>query len=226
MKKKMVVFSGAGLDVESGIQAFRTDGGLWYEYNVEDVATIEGWRKNRQLVLKFYNERHKQLDTVVPNSAHLYLAELEKKYDVYHITQNVSNLLERAGCTNVLHLHGQLTKMRAFNNNTVYDWPKDFDIQTDSVDENGDTLRPHIVWFGEDVPNMGKAEKLTKDADILIVIGTSLQVYPAANLLYKVNFRTPVYYIDPSISDVGIDIRNFTHIKETATEGVKQLKLW
>jgi len=225
MKKKIVVFTGAGISAESGIQTFRDSDGLWEQYDVKDVATIDGWRKDRKLVLKFYNERHKQLDTVEPNSAHYFLAELEQKYDVQIVTQNVDDLHERAGSTNVLHLHGQLTKMRAFNNNTVYDWPKDFDIQTDSVDENGDTLRPHIVWFGEDVPNMGKAEKLTKEADILIVIGTSLQVYPAANLLYKVNFRTHTYYIDPSDSDVGIDIRNFTHIKETATKGVKKLKL-
>jgi len=225
MKKKIVVFTGAGISAESGIQTFRDSDGLWEQYDVKDVATIDGWRKDRQLVLKFYNERHKQLDTVEPNSAHYFLAELEKKYDVQIVTQNVDDLHERAGSTNVLHLHGQLTKMRAFNNFTVYDWPKDFDIQTDSVDENGDTLRPHIVWFGEAVPNMGKAEKITKEADILIVIGTSLQVYPAANLLYKANFRAPIYYIDPSDSDIGIDIKNFTHIKETATEGVKKLKL-
>ena len=225
MKKKIVVFTGAGISAESGVQTFRDSDGLWCEYDVKDVATIDGWRKDRQLVLKFYNERHKQLDTVQPNSAHYFLAELEKKYDVQIVTQNVDDLHERAGSTNVLHLHGELTKMRAFNNHTIYDWPKDFDIQTYSVYENDDTLRPHIVWFGEQVPNMDKAEKITKDADIFIVIGTSLQVYPAANLLYKVKFRTPIYYIDPTESEVGDDIINFTHIKEKATIGVKSLKL-
>lgn len=223
MKKKIVVFTGAGLDAESDIQTFRDSDGLWNEYNIKDVATIDGWRENRKLVLNFYNERHKQLNTVEPNSAHYYLAKLEEKYDIFHITQNVSDLLERAGCTNVLHLHGELTKMRGFNSGTIYDWDKDFDIQTNSVDENDDTLRPHIVWFGEDVPNMNKAEKLVREADILIVIGTSLLVYPAANLVHKVKFRTPIYYIDPS--STNIDNNYVTHIQENATEGVKQLKL-
>jgi len=221
MKKKVVVFSGAGLDAESGVSTFRTDNGLWENYDVKDVANIDGWRNNRQLVLNFYNERHKQLDAVEPNSAHYYLAELEKKHDVFHITQNITDLLERAGCTNVLHLHGELTKMRGFNSGTIYDWDKDFDIQTHSVDENGDTLRPHVVWFGEDVPNMVKAEKLVRDADVLIIIGTSLLVYPAANLVYKVKFRTPIYYIDPSNSDID----DVIHIKDVATDGVKKLNL-
>lgn len=221
-KKKLVIFSGAGLDVESGISAFRgSKDNLWEEYDVMDVASIQGWRKDRQLVLNFYNERRKHLSTVVPNSAHIDLVELEKEYEVFHITQNVSDLLERAGCSNILHLHGELTKMRSWDSSTIYDWDPDFEIKTDSLDDNGELLRPHIVWFGEDVPNMNKALRIAKEADIFVVIGSSLQVYPAASLIEHVKYGKPIYIVDPN----GVDYLDSgtTHIKEVATVGVKQL---
>jgi len=225
--KKIVVFTGAGLDAESGIKTFRDSSGMWEEYNVKDVATLTGWRMNKQLVLDFYNERHKQMYAAQPNEAHYFLAELEKEYDVYHVTQNVSDLLERGGCTKVLHLHGELTKKRSYTTGKVFDWLEDEVLTLQTTCPDGWLLRPHIVWFEEQVPNMGIAEKLAQEADILVVIGTSLKVYPAANLVFCANTDIPVFYIDPKYLEVGVDFPqfdNFTQIKETATNGVKILK--
>lgn len=222
MNKKIVVFSGAGISVESGIPAFRTEDGMWNNYRIEDVASIDGWRRNRQLVLDFYNKRHRELETVEPNKAHKILANLEKDFEIQVITQNVDDLHERAGSTNVLHLHGELTKMRSFNSNEVYDWPYDINIETNSVAPDGSPLRPHIVWFGEDVPNMNKAYSIAETADIFVVIGTSLQVYPAANLIEYVSTDVPIYFINPEKNiDLWYDV---IHIKDVATKGVDKLR--
>jgi NAD-dependent deacetylase len=229
MKKKLVIFSGSGLDSESGISTFRGDDNncLWDEYNVKDVASIEGWRRNRQLVLDFYNKRHNQLSTVVPNSAHFDIAELEKDYDVINITQNVSDLLERGGSTNILHLHGELTKMRTCLTNEILPWKQGIDLETSSQTDDGESLRPHIVWFGEAVPNMTPAIEIVKEADIFVVIGTSLQVYPAANLLDYVGDDVPIFVVDPQsvVDPYAFDTSrmNITYIKEVATSGVKKL---
>jgi len=219
-KKRLVVITGAGISAESGIKTFRDSDGTWEKYNVMDVAHIDGWRKNRQLVLDFYNERRQQLKNVVPNSAHLDLVKLEKYYDVQIITQNVDDLHERAGSTKVLHLHGELTKLRTFNTHKISDWPENFELVTNSCDENGELLRPHIVWFGEDVSNMGYARLMIMDAEIVIIIGTSLQVYPAAKLIDCIEDRVPTYLIDPNKQ---FNLFNIKHIKENATVGMESL---
>jgi len=223
MKKKLVVLSGAGISAESGIKTFRDSDGLWEGHNVMDVATPEGWKKNPELVLDFYNQRRKQLQTVEPNPAHKILAELENHFEVCIITQNVDDLHERAGSTNVLHLHGELLKVRSTDNYTyLLEW-KDNLLSTD-VDENGFQLRPHIVWFGEDVPALEEAVKITLEADLFVVIGTSLQVYPAAGLIDYVDSNVPVFYIDPkpiAIPNLRNPIEVFSNV---ASEGMKILK--
>lgn len=179
MKKKIVVLSGAGISAESGIKTFRDSDGLWEGHDVMEVASPEGWRKNQELVLDFYNKRRQQLKNVLPNRAHEILAELQDNFDVQIITQNVDDLHERAGSKNVLHLHGELLKVRSvYNENYVLDWTED--INLGDFDDNGNQLRPHIVWFGEAVPALEEALPIVMQADYLIVIGTSLQVYPAA----------------------------------------------
>ena len=196
MKKKVVVLTGAGISAESGIKTFRDSDGLWEGHNVLDVATPEGWHKNPALVLDFYNQRRKQLKEVTPNAAHILLAELERDFDVQIITQNVDDLHERAGSTKVLHLHGELLKVRStVNPNYILDWSEDLNFG--DFDENQNQLRPHIVWFGEEVPALERAVELTEIADYFAVIGTSLQVYPAAGLIDFTKATTPVYYIDP-----------------------------
>ena len=201
VKKKLVVLTGAGISAESGIQTFRDTDGLWEGHNVNDVATPEGWRKNQELVLKFYNDRRRQLPNVQPNLGHITLAELEKHFDVHIITQNVDNLHERAGSTNVLHLHGQLDKVRSVNNaDNILDWTSD--LITGDVDDKGFQLRPHIVWFGEDVPALETALEITQSADFFVVVGTSLQVYPAAGLIQYAPHGIPVFYIDPNPADI------------------------
>ena len=190
MKKKLVVLTGAGVSAESGIMTFRDSDGLWENHKVEDVAAIEGWYKNPELVLDFYNARRSQLATVRPNAAHFAIAELENDFDVTVITQNVDNLHERAGSTRVIHLHGELTKVRPENTYNEMDGFSEasvFDIGTDSINigdlaPNGAQLRPHIVWFGEAVPKIGQALDYVESADIMLIVGTSLQVYPAAGL--------------------------------------------
>lgn len=223
MKKKLVVLSGAGISAESGIKTFRDSDGLWEGHNVMDVATPEGWKKNPELVLDFYNQRRKQLQTVEPNLAHKILTELENDFDVFIITQNVDDLHERAGSSNVLHLHGELLKVRSTNNyNRLLDWKDDL-LSTD-VDENGFQLRPHIVWFGEDVPALEEAVKITLEADFFVVIGTSLQVYPAAGLIDYVDSNVPIFYIDPKPIAIP-NLRNPLEVFANVTsEGMKLLK--
>ena len=225
-KTKLVIFTGAGISAESGIKTFRDAGGLWEEHRVEDVASIEGWHRNSELVLRFYNARRKQLIDAQPNKAHFLIAKLEEKYDVNVITQNVDDLHERAGSSNVLHLHGELMKVRSTaNENLIYDVgsisKNGTDIDIGDRCEQGSQLRPHIVFFGEAVPNMSPAIKLTATADIFCVIGTSLAVYPAASLLYYVEPHTKIYLIDPNPPN---NISNNIYvIPEKATEGVNKL---
>lgn len=194
--KKIVVLTGAGVSAESGINTFRDAGGLWEGHDVMEVASPEGWNKNRELVLDFYNQRRRQLDTVKPNAAHLALKELENDYHVVIITQNVDDLHEQAGSSNIIHLHGELRKMRSsVNEHKVYNC--DGDILLGQKCELGSQLRPHIVWFGEMVPMLSVAAREIQDADIAIIIGTSMQVYPAAGLIDYAPEGIPVYYIDP-----------------------------
>ena len=194
--KKIVVLTGAGVSAESGINTFRDAGGLWEGHDVMEVASPQGWRKNRELVLNFYNERRRQLDEVEPNAAHFALKELEKDYHVVIITQNVDDLHERAGSSNVIHLHGELRKMRSsVHEDKVYDCKGDI-LLGDKCDL-GSQLRPHIVWFGEMVPMLEVAARELLDADIAIIIGTSMQVYPAAGLIDYAPTGIPIYYIDP-----------------------------
>ena len=230
MKKKLVVLTGAGVSAESGISTFRTNNGLWDNHRVEDVASIEGWYRNPQLVLDFYNERRLQLGTVKPNAAHYALAELENEWDVTVITQNVDNLHERAGSTRIIHLHGELTKVRpenCYNDVDNYSEESVFDIGYDVVNlgdlaPNGAQLRPHIVWFGEAVPYINAAIDHVMDADILLIVGTSLQVYPAAGLYAYAKADTPIYIIDPA--DVSVRDGRLTHIKDVATSGMETFK--
>ena len=221
MKKKLVVLSGAGISAESGIQTFRDSDGLWEGHNVNDVATPEGFNRNPELVLDFYNQRRKQLHNVIPNSGHEIIAALEHDFDVRIITQNVDNLHEKAGSTNVLHLHGELLKVRSTaNKNYILDWIED--LVLGDFDDKGNQLRPHIVWFGEDVPALEEAVSIVQNADILIIIGTSLQVYPAAGLMNFANENIPVYYIDPKPAEI-YDLPN--DIKIIATTGSKGMKI-
>ena len=223
MRKKIVVLSGAGISAESGIKTFRDTDGLWEGHNVMDVATPEGWQKNPELVLDFYNKRRQELKTVKPNEGHIIIAELEQDFDVHIITQNVDNLHEKAGSSKVLHLHGELTKVRSTaNKNHVLDWTDDLNLG--HFDDHGNQLRPHIVWFGEDVPAIEKAVSIVALADILIIIGTSLQVYPAASLMNFAHQDIPVYYIDPKPATV-YDLPNPLKIIEAvASKGMKTLQ--
>lgn len=216
-KKRIVVLSGAGISAESGLKTFRDSNGLWENYRIEDVATPEAWQKNPELVLQFYNQRRRQLKEVNPNSAHLALAELEKDFDIQIITQNVDDLHERAGSANVLHLHGSLlSKCSSWDkshNTYVYS-----DMTLDDYAPDGSRFRPDIVWFGENVTLFDKAIELTETADVFLVIGTSLQVYPAANLVSYVRPDVPIFIIDKNIPLVsGLD---FIGIQETATKGI------
>ena len=223
MKKKLVVLTGAGISAESGIKTFRDSDGLWEGHNVNDVATPEGWHKNPALVLDFYNYRRKQLKEVQPNLGHIILAELENEFDVFIITQNVDDLHERAGSTNVLHLHGELLKVRSTKNpEYILDWHNDLNFG--DFDENKNQLRPHIVWFGEEVPALEEALTLTQSADYFAVIGTSLQVYPAAGLIDFTTRETPIFYIDPKPIKIP-NLRNpLEVIPMRATEGVAFMK--
>lgn len=221
--KNIVVLTGAGMSAESGIATFRDSGGLWDQYKVEDVATPEGFARNPQLVLDFYNKRRRETISATPNQGHLLLASLQSRYNVYIITQNVDNLHEKAGSKNVLHLHGELMKVRSSVNPDLI---MDVDLHNPDTKvgdkcTDGSQVRPHIVWFGEAVPMMSEAERITAKADILIVIGTSLNVYPAAGLVNYAPADTPVYLIDPK--DVQIYRPNVTFIKKGASEGMKEL---
>ena len=228
--KKITVLTGAGVSAESGVSTFRDSDGLWENHKVEDVASIEGGYRNPQLVLDFYNARRAQLFQVRPNSAHLAIAELEKEYKVTVVTQNVDNLHERAGSTKIIHLHGELTKVRpenCCNDRDGYSEETVFDIGADEINlgdmaPNGAQLRPHIVWFGEAVPKIEAAIEAVEAADILLIVGTSLQVYPAAGLYRYAKMGTPIYIIDPK--DVPVRDGRLTHIKEVATKGMEVFK--
>jgi NAD-dependent deacetylase len=222
--KHIVVLTGAGMSAESGIATFRDSGGLWEQYAVEDVATPEGYRRNPQLVLDFYNARRKAAFDAKPNKGHIGLAEMEADYKVSIITQNVDDLHERAGSTHVLHLHGELSKVRSTADpSLIYTLtPDNWEIKLGDKCEKGSQLRPHIVWFGEAVPMIEKAVDIVHTADILVVIGTSLNVYPAAGLLNYVRSGTPVYLIDPN--DVSVHQPDVCFIKKGASEGVAQLR--
>ncbi len=224
MKKKLVISTGAGISAESGIKTFRDAGGLWENYPVMDVASADGFRRNPELVHEFYNQRRRDLLKAQPNAAHRALVELEKDYDVYVITQNVDDLHERAGSNNVLHLHGELMKIRSITHPEYVEslTPDNLETSPETRGKNGDPMRPHIVFFQEDVPNMEKAIDLVEEADIFVVIGTSLAVYPAAGLLYYVRQGVPVYYIDPHPAATP-DIPNLTVIPEPATKGMETL---
>ena len=223
MKKKLVVLTGAGISAESGIKTFRDAYGLWEGHNVMDVASPQGWNRNTALVLDFYNQRRRQLHEVKPNLGHIVLAELENEFDVHIITQNVDNLHEQAGSSKVLHLHGELLKVRSTVDETyILEWKSDLNLG--DVDENGNQLRPHIVWFGEAVPALDDAIAITQNADYLVIIGTSMQVYPAAGLLHYSNKNVPVFYIDPKPATI-YDLENpLEIIPMNATEGVPLLR--
>lgn len=221
--KKIVVLSGAGISAESGIKTFRDADGLWEGHDIMEVASPIGWNKNPTLVLDFYNKRRAQLLTVQPNKAHEILAELEKQFNVHIITQNVDDLHERAGSSSILHLHGELLKVRSVSNEkNIMQWKTDLNLG--DCDADGNQLRPHIVWFGEAVPLIEKAIEIVESADILIIIGTSLQVYPAAGLMNYVNQNVPVYYIDPKPASI-YDLPNKLKVLPlSAVEGMKILK--
>ena len=220
--KKLVVLTGAGVSAESGISTFRDSNGLWENYNVADVATIEGWWRNRALVLEFYNQRRGELATKKPNEAHKLIAALEKDFDVTVVTQNIDNLHEQGGSTKVIHLHGEATKVR----------PEDCDqdcktidvgyrpVNLGDTDKRGVQLRPNIVWFGEAVPKFDTATRIAAQADIMLIVGTSLQVYPAAGLVQYVKSGTPVYLIDPKPIYLGMS--GFTQIEDVATKGMEK----
>jgi NAD-dependent deacetylase len=222
MKRKLVILSGAGMSQESGIRTFRDMGGLWEEYDVMEVATPEAWARNPELVMKFYNDRRKQLYECAPNAGHLGLVGLEKDFDVHIITQNVDDLHERAGSSKVLHLHGELKKARSsVDESLIYDidgWELKFGDRC----AKGSQLRPHIVWFGEAVPAIDDAIPIVESADILVVIGSSLNVYPAAGLVNYAKRGIPIFVIDPERPEVFI--RNVTYIQEKAGKGVEILK--
>jgi NAD-dependent deacetylase len=220
--KKLIVLTGAGISAESGIKTFRDVDGLWEGHDVMEVASPEGYSDNPELVLDFYNQRRKQLLEVSPNKAHYNLAKLENYFDVEIITQNVDDLHERAGSTKIIHLHGELLKVRsAVNESNVLDWRKEL-VLGDLCSEKSQ-LRPHIVWFGEMVPLLEKAIEITQTADILVVIGTSMQVYPAASLIDYIKPNTPIYFIDPKPMVSESDFNNLTVITKIASYGTDQL---
>lgn len=221
-KKKLVVLTGAGISAESGISTFRDTNGLWENHAIDEVATPQGWQKNPGLVLEFYNQRRAQLAEVVPNEGHHLLKDFEKYFDVTIITQNVDNLHERAGSNDIIHLHGELTKARSSVSASMV-----YDIGTKPIKlgdkcKKGSQLRPHIVWFGESVPMIEIATEMTAMADILIIVGTSMQVYPAAGLIDCVGKNVPIYIIDPNKPNVSLR-PNMTFIEEIGSVGLKQL---
>ena len=225
-KKKIVVLTGAGVSAESGISTFRDNGGLWDKYDVNDVASIDGWYRNRKLVLDFYNIRRAELEKARPNAAHLAIAALENRYEVTVVTQNVDNLHERAGSTKIIHLHGELTKVRPETG--VYDSSfseaEIIDVGYSAVHlgdtaPNGSQLRPHIVFFGESVPKIDAAISVVERADILLIVGTSLQVYPAAGLYRYAPSGCPIYIIDPK--EVPVADPRITQIREVASRGME-----
>ncbi len=220
--KNIVILTGAGISAESGLKTFRDANGLWEGHDVMEVATPEGFQKNPELVLEFYNQRRRQLLTVEPNAAHKALVDLEANFNVHIITQNVDDLHERAGSSKVLHLHGELLKARSMNSSSEIFEQKN-DLLLGDTCKNGYQLRPHIVWFGEAVPLLEDAISITEKADYLIIIGTSMQVYPAASLIDFVDNATPIYFIDPKPAISKTHKNNLTIIAETAVEGTPNL---
>ncbi|GAB5550596.1 MAG: NAD-dependent deacylase [Saprospiraceae bacterium] len=222
--EKVIVLSGAGMSAESGIKTFRDQNGLWHNHDVMEVASPQGWRKDKSLVLEFYNQRRAQLKEVNPNKGHLALAALENNYDVQIITQNVDDLHERAGSKKVLHLHGELRKARSTKNPAlVYEWQED--ILLGDTCELGSQLRPHIVWFGEAVPMIERAAQLLLDANIVIIVGTSMQVYPAAGLIAYAPNQADIFYVDPKPA-INYELRQLANLKiieAPATVGLAQL---
>ena len=220
--KKLVVLTGAGISAESGIETFRDAGGLWEGYDIMKVASPEGFAANTEFVLDFYNQRRKQLMEVKPNKAHFNLKNLEQYYNVEIITQNVDDLHERAGSKSIIHLHGELLKVRSsIDENDILTWKKD--LIKGNLCKKGSQLRPHIVWFGEMVPKLNKAIEITKTADVFVIIGTSMQVYPAASLVNYVKPNTPIYFIDPKPSVLKNDINNLIVIRDIASSGTDKL---
>lgn len=222
IQKKLVVFTGAGVSEESGLKTFRDSGGLWEEYNVMDVATPEAWERDPALVLEFYNKRRKQILESRPNKAHNIIASLQDQFDVQVITQNIDNLHERAGSKKVLHLHGEITKSRSSVDPTLIYSLKGAELKMGQRCEKGSQLRPHIVWFGETVPNIEEAQRLASLADIFIIVGTSLNVYPAAGLVDFAPYDAPKYVIDPNHTRAEL-IPNLDIIREKAGEGMEKL---
>ncbi len=220
--KTIVVLTGAGISAESGLHTFRDQGGLWHNYRIEDVATPEAWQQDPARVLAFYNERRKQLIEAKPNNAHLALAALEKKYVVRIITQNIDDLHERGGSTHILHLHGELRKARSTADpDLVYDI-SGWELNMGDLCEKGSQLRPHVVWFGEAVPLIEDASEIVSSADLLMIIGTSMVVYPAAGLVNYARYGIPIYYIDPQPSPIRW-LKNVTVIPRKAGDGVPAL---
>jgi len=220
-QKKIVVFSGAGISAESGLDTFRDSNGLWANHNIEDVATPDAWIKNKKLVLDFYNKRRKLAFNAKPNIAHHSLASLEKSYEVNIITQNIDKLHERSGSSNVLHLHGEIDKVKSTGTNEIYKYGNK-DLLNGDLCPNGFQLRPHVVWFGEDVPNMNQALSIISNADVLIITGTSLNVFPASNIIFYAPKISVKYLVDPS--DVRIkDIDNLFIYKENASIGIPKI---
>jgi NAD-dependent deacetylase len=220
-KKNIVVLTGAGISAESGIKTFRDSDGLWENHRIEDVATFDAWRRNKELVLDFYNQRRRQLLECESNKAHKLLVTLEEKFNVHIITQNVDDLHERAGSKNILHLHGELLKVRStLYEHLIYEWKQD--LKVGDKCGKGAQLRPHIVWFGEQVPMIEVAGKIASQADIFIVIGTSLVVYPAAGLVHYTDFTVPKYVVDPNKPTIS-NMQNVEYITEKASVGVKIL---
>lgn len=221
--KKIVVFTGAGVSADSGLATFRDADGLWASYRIEDVCTPEALSRNRELVIEFYNKRRKELLGVEPNAAHRAIAELEKYFDVEVVTQNVDNLHERAGSTRVTHLHGELMKLRSQRNPDLIVPIEGWEQKLDDRAEDGALLRPHIVFFGESVPMFDRACEIAASADVMIVVGTSLAVYPAAMLVRYARAGVPVYVVDPGEPDTSMIRNPLTHIKARAAEGMPQL---
>mgnify|MGYP000002821444 FL=1 len=220
--KKIVVLTGAGMSAESGLKTFRDSDGLWEKHNVYDVATPEAWERDPEMVLKFYNERRKQVRDAKPNKAHVALGKLEEKYDIHIITQNIDDLHERGGSTQVIHLHGEINKVRSTVVPGLINELDHWEMKMGDLCEKGSQLRPHIVWFGEAVPMIEKAIPIVKMADVVMVIGTSLSVYPAAGLLNYATSSSQKYYIDPKGFE-GDNHYSFEIIKETAGVGVPRL---
>jgi len=221
-KKKLVILSGAGISSESGLRTFREMGGLWEDYDVMEVASPQGWEDNPELVTRFYNERRKQLLNSKPNMGHLILYDLEEHFDVEIITQNVDDLHERAGSSKILHLHGELKKARSTMDPSLVYNLDDWELTAESKCAKGSRLRPHIVWFGEAVPEIENAANIVSKADILVIVGTSMNVYPAAGLIDNTPPNCPIYIIDPNEINMS-SYGNRTFIKEKASIGLKKL---